>query len=222
MRSDAPFFLACLQREGDSQLLEHSEVKTNRAFMAKVIASFAAFSDPGVRLVFKNHPLDPGVEDLAGACRTIAGAYGVADRVIFLEGGVFAPLATKSRGVIAVNSTAAYAAIGFGKPVKLLGRALFDIDGLVDRRSLDIFWQEPRAPDTALFARFRRRLTDRTQIYGSFHNPRHLEGTAARVVERIIALEQEPWFHAPKRKTFQDDHSVVDFSDRQAQRSAKR
>ena len=143
MESEAPFFLACLQREGDSQLLEHSEVKTNRAFMAKVIASFAAFSDPGVRLVFKNHPLDPGVDDLAGACRAIACAYGVSERVVFLEGGAFGPLATaaNARGVIAVNSTAAYAAIGFGKPVKLLGRALFDIDGLVDRRSLDIFWQ---------------------------------------------------------------------------------
>jgi capsular polysaccharide export protein len=216
LRQERPFFLACLQREGDSQLLAHSEVKTNRAFMAKVIASFAAYSDPGDALVFKNHPLDPGVDDLAAACVAIATAHGVAERVVFLEGGVFAALATASRGVIAVNSTAAYAAIGFGKPVKLLGRALFDVEGLVDRRGLDIFWQEPRAPDPALFARFRRRLTERTQIWGSFHNPRHLDGTAARVVDRIKTLENEPWYRAPSRPAI--ERSVVPFSGR---RSAK-
>ncbi|HXU99446.1 MAG TPA: capsular biosynthesis protein [Caulobacteraceae bacterium] len=216
LRQERPFFLACLQREGDSQLLSHSEVKTNRAFMARVVASFAAYSDPDAVLVFKNHPLDPGVDDLADACRAIATAHGVVERVVFLEGGAFAPLATAARGVVAVNSTAAYAAIGFGKPVKLLGRALFDIEGLVDRRSLDIFWQEPRAPDTALFARFRQRLTERTQIWGSFHNPRQLDGTAARVVERIVALEREPWYRAPSRPAI--ERSVVPFGDR---RSAK-
>ena len=141
---------------------------------------------------------------------------------MFLEDGQFAPLATGARGVVAVNSTAAYAAIGFGKPVKLLGRALFDIDGLVDRRSLDIFWQEPRAPDTALFARFRRRLTDRTQVYGSFHNPGHLDSTAARVVERMIALDQAPWVRAPKHIGPEAETSVVEFSNRVAQRSVKR
>ena len=223
MQREGPYFLACLQREGDSQLLKHSDLKTNRAFMAKVIASFAAYSDPHTHLVFKNHPLDPGVLDLAGACQAIATAHGVGDRVTFLEGGVFAPLATGARGVIAVNSTAAYAALGFGKPVKLLGRAVFDIEGLVDRRSLDIFWQQPRAPDTALFARFRRRLTERTQIYGSFHNPGRLDQTAAGVVDKIIALENEPWFRAPgERRQVESDHTVVEFAGRRARRSAKR
>jgi capsular polysaccharide export protein len=188
-----PYFLACLQREGDSQLLEHSEVKTNHAFMSKLISSFAQHADQDTQLVIKNHPLDPGVDDLAAVCRLLAKAHGVADRVSFLEEGVFAPLAKGAVGVIAVNSTAAYAAIGFRKPVKLLGRAVFDIDGLVNRQDLDEFWRNPSEPDMSLFARYRRGLTSRTQIYGSFHNPKHLDQTAWRVTQRIITLETELW-----------------------------
>ena len=91
---------------------------------------------------------------------------------------------------MAVNSTAAYAALGFGVPVKLLGRAVFDIDGLTDPRPLEHFWKGPAAPDADLFARFRRRLSARTQVYGSFHNPKNLNGTAKRLVERLVDLDQ--------------------------------
>ena len=190
MADPRPFFLACLQREGDSQLLEHSDLKTNGAFMAQVITNFAKAAPTDHRLVFKNHPLDPGVEDLAARCHAMARKAKVADRVVFLEGGVFAQLARASKGIVAVNSTAAYAALGFGVPVKLLGRAVFDIDGLTDARPLEHFWKAPAAPDADLFARFRRRLSERTQVYGSFHNPRNLRGTAERLVERLIELGQ--------------------------------
>jgi capsular polysaccharide export protein len=188
-----PFYLACLQREGDSQLLIHSPVKTNRAFMASVISSFASHAPADSRLVVKNHPLDPGVEDLAGVCRTLASSHGVADRLTFLEGGVFAHLARGALGVVAVNSTAALAALEFGRPVKLLGEALFDIPGLTDRRPLDDFWNAPVAPDAALLARFRRRLRLRTQVYGSYHNPKVIPRTAAGIVARIVSPDREFW-----------------------------
>ena len=185
-----PFFLACLQRDGDSQLLEHSDVKTNAAFMAKVIASFAAHAPKDHRLVFKNHPLDPGVERLGRRCAALAARHKVADRVAFLEGGVFGKLARASSGLISVNSTAAYAALGFGTPVKLLGRALFEIVDLTDPQPLDRFWTSPMAPDLELYAKFRHYLSDRTQVYGSFHNPKHMSGTAERLADQLIRLDR--------------------------------
>jgi capsular polysaccharide export protein len=188
MDGGKPYFLACLQREGDSQLLDHSRLKTNTTFMKHVIASFAAHAPSGHRLIFKNHPLDPGVEDLKNRCFTIARKHRMSSRVTFLDGGAFAHLARASKGVVAVNSTAAYAALGFGTPVKLLGRALFDIEGLTNSVSLDQFWTSPAPPDHELFLRFRSYLSERTQVYGSFHNPKHLDGTARRLVDRIISL----------------------------------
>ncbi len=186
-----PFFLACLQREGDSQLLRHSNVKTNRAFMARVIRSFAAHAPSDAWLVIKNHPLDPGVDDLAGACKALAWSHGLAGRVRFLDGGAFAPLAHVARGVVAVNSTAALAAMEFGTPVKLLGRAIFDIEGLTDDQPLESFWAAPRSPDAALLARFRRRLNLRTQVYGSYHNPHVIARTAQGVAARFACPQAE-------------------------------
>ena len=115
-----PYFLVCLQREGDSQLMVHSELKTNRAFMETVIESFAAHAPEDARLVIKNHPLDPGLSNLERIAFDIAATHAVQHRVSFLEGGGFAALARASRGVVGVNSTAALAAVGFGVPVKLL------------------------------------------------------------------------------------------------------
>jgi capsular polysaccharide export protein len=186
-----PFFLACLQREGDSQLLCHSKVKTNRAFMTEVIRSFASHAPADAFLVIKNHPLDPGVEDLARACETIAWSHGLGGRVRFVEGGPFSSLARAARGIVAVNSTAALAALDFGAPVKLLGRALFDIDGLTDPQPLETFWRDPVAPDDELLARFRRRLSLRTQVWGSYHNPKVMARTALGIVARIIAPDAE-------------------------------
>jgi capsular polysaccharide export protein len=182
-----PYFLVCLQREGDSQLMVHSELKTNRAFMETVIASFAAHAPADARLAIKNHPLDPGLTNLEREAFKIAATWGVQHRVSFLEGGNFAALARASRGVVGVNSTAALAAAGFGTPVKLLGRAFFDIPGLVDQQPLEGFWSDPAPPDHGLFLRFRRRMSVQTQIYGSYHNPRSLTGTADRLAERLMA-----------------------------------
>lgn len=186
-----PYFLACLQREGDSQLLDHSDLKTNSAFMAHVIENFASHAPSGHRLIFKNHPLDPGVDDLKTRCFTLARRHRVSNRVAFLDGGAFAQLARGSKGVVAVNSTAAYAALGFGVPVKLLGRAVFDVPGLIDSSPLEKFWLSPTRPNHDLFIKFRTHLSNRTQVYGSFHNPKHLNGTARRLVERIVSLGHE-------------------------------
>lgn len=181
-----PYFLVTLQREGDSQLMVHSDLKTNDAFMETVIASFAAHAPEAARLVIKNHPLDPGLSNLERTAFRIAAREGVQHRLSFLEGGNFAALARASAGVVAVNSTAALAAAGFGTPVKLLGRAFFDLPGLVDPQSLEGFWTAPAAPDADFFHRFRRRMSVQTQVHGSYHAPAAMAGTAARLAARML------------------------------------
>ena len=71
--------------------------------------------------------------------------------------------------------------------MKLLGRAFFDVPGLIDQQPLEGFWSAPVRPDHDLFTRFRRRMSVQTQIYGSFHNPRSLTGSAARLADRLLA-----------------------------------
>ena len=173
-----PFFLACLQREGDATLLRYSPHRTNEAFIAAVMDSFATHARPEDRLVIKNHPLDPGLINYARMVRRMAAQRGLTRRVDFIDGGNLSQLCRASRGMVVNNSTAALAAMGFHTPVKLLGRAFFDFDGLSDQQPLERFWIHPKAADPDLFARFRDHVIAKTQINGNFHEPAALTRTS--------------------------------------------
>jgi capsular polysaccharide export protein len=173
-----PFFLACLQREGDAQLLRYSHYADNTAFLAEVMTSFAKHAAPECRLVVKNHPLDPGLVDLANMTRCLAVERGLADRVDFIDGGNLAQLCRASRGMVVNNSSAALSALGFHTPVKVLGDAFFDFEGLTDQQDLDSFWSDPEAPDVELFTRFRAHVIAKSQVNGNYHEPRALRPTA--------------------------------------------
>jgi len=100
-----------------------------------------------------------------------ARAAGLSDRVLVLDGGNLNALARQSRGAVTINSTAGLAAIGFGCPVKVMGRALYDIPGLTHEGDLAGFWNQPQLPDMSLFSAFRWTVMARTQINGSFFTP---------------------------------------------------
>jgi capsular polysaccharide export protein len=183
------FFIVCLQREGDAQLLRYSQYADNTAFLAKVMTSFAAHAPRNARLVVKNHPLDPGLIDLAAVTRRLVIERGLQGRVDFIDGGNLAQLCRASQGMVVNNSSAALSALGFHTPVKVLGDAFFDFEGLTDQQALDDFWSAPQAPDTALFTRFRAHVIARSQVNGNFHEPRAIGRTAhgvADMFERIF------------------------------------
>ena len=104
--------------------------------------------------------------------RWLAMERGVADRVDFIDGGHLNELCRASRGMVVNNSSAALSALGFHTPVKVLGDAFFDFEGLTDQKPLDRFWSEPTPPDEALFHRFRAHVIAASQINGNYHEPR--------------------------------------------------
>ncbi|HEX8232963.1 MAG TPA: capsular biosynthesis protein [Caulobacteraceae bacterium] len=183
--SRKPFFLALMQRAGDSQLWVHSNY-TNESFAAEAIESFARHAPAEALLVFKLHPLDPGMVDYGSMVRRLAEAHGVAGRVILLDGGNLNALSHKARGAVTINSTAGLATIGFGCPTKVLGRAVYDIEGMTDRKPLSRFWLDPQAPDRELFLKFRNVMMARTQINGAFYTPRGMDLAIATAVRRML------------------------------------
>lgn len=182
------YFLVCLQREGDTQLLRYSRLADNTAFMAEVMTSFARSAPAETRLVIKNHPLDPGLLDLRRVSRSLAVERGLAGRIDFIDGGNLSALCRASRGLVVNNSSAALSALGFGTPVRVLGEAFFDFAGLTDQQALEEFWSTPQRPDPHLFQRFRATVIARTQINGSFHAPGAIPGTVERVVDAFAAV----------------------------------
>jgi capsular polysaccharide export protein len=187
IRERGPFFMACLQREGDAQLLRYSHYADNTAFLAEVLSSFARHAPAEARLVIKNHPLDPGLVDLARMTHVLAVERGIADRVDFIDGGNLAALCRASAGMVVNNSSAALSALGFSTPAKVLGEAFFDIEGLTDQKPINAFWTNPTPPDDALFNRFKAHVIARTQVNGNYHEPKALKPTARALARKFAA-----------------------------------
>jgi capsular polysaccharide export protein len=182
--SPKPFFIALMQRAGDSQLWKHSNY-TNDTFAADVIENFARHAPDDAQLVFKLHPLDPGMVDYGKMVRRMAERHKVADRVVFLDGGNLNVLSRKAMGAITINSTAGLATIGFDCPTKVLGRAVYDIAGLTDRQPLSRFWRAPQRPDHELFLKFRNVMMERTQINGAYYTPAGVKLAVSRAVDKL-------------------------------------
>ncbi len=77
---------------------------------------------------------------------------GGGDRVHVAHHGALDAMLAGSRGLMKVNSTVGLRAIVLGRPVKALGRAVWDVPGLAHQGPLDAFWTEGAPPDPALTA----------------------------------------------------------------------
>jgi capsular polysaccharide export protein len=186
-----PYFALPLQLNSDYQIRIHSPFGDMRAALRFVLKSFALHAPPHVDLVVKRHPLDPGLVSWEKLTRRLARHYGIADRVHFLSELDIALVVNQAQGVVTVNSTVGTLALNSGKPVAVLGHAVYKVPGIVHRSSLDAFWKEPKAPDMALYAAFRRVLIDRCLIRGGLTSH---EGRAMLVhsaVKRLVADERK-------------------------------
>jgi capsular polysaccharide export protein len=165
------FFLVPLQLSLDSQVSEHSRFASVADFIRDVAASFAAFAPDDVSLVIKHHPLDRGHHDYGGLIRELARKYRLEGRLHYIHDQHLPTLFDHMRGAVVINSTVGLSALTHGAPLKTLGRAIYDLDGLTFRGPLDRFWRaaEEFRPNLALLQRFRSYLIDHTQVNGSFY-----------------------------------------------------
>ena len=184
--TEAPTFLALLQRPGDSQLVKHSSVKSVSGFIRMVMSSFARHAPAPARLVFKCHPLDPGLEDHRGAIARLARELGVEGRVFYVDGGHLPSMVEAAAGVISVNSTAGLVGMEHNRPVIVLGAATYDLEGMTHQGGLKSFWRTPQAPDLSLFQSYRRVVMAHTQINGAYSTGRGIDVALRETVCRLL------------------------------------
>jgi capsular polysaccharide export protein len=168
--SRLPFFLFPLQLDTDYQVRVHSPFASITDAIACVVPSFARGAPPESLLVVKCHPLDNGMIDLQGAVMRAAREHGVERRIRYIDGGHLPTLLSHCRGVVTVNSTAGFSALIHRRPVKALGRAIYDLPGLCFQGDLDEFWTLGSAPDAALLQAFRSLVIAETQVRGDFYS----------------------------------------------------
>lgn len=184
---DQPYFTLPLQLNSDYQIRIHSPFGNMRAALRFVIKSFAQHAPDHVSLVVKRHPLDAGLVGWDRLTRRLAHHYGVADRVIYLADWDIADVVGKSLGVVTVNSTVGTLALNVGKPVMVLGHAVYKVPGVAYTGSLDDFWQRPKAPDLQLYAAFRRVLIERCLVRGGLLSDEGLHMLVGNSVARLLA-----------------------------------
>jgi capsular polysaccharide export protein len=182
---EGPVFLFALQLETDFQVRDHGPPGGLRDALAATTESFAAHAPPDALLVVKPHPLDPGLTPW----KRLVGRSAAGSRTLWLDGGDLGTTLARCAGVVTVNSTVGLTALGAGKPVALLGRAVYE--DLAWRGALDGFWRAPCAPDPKAVARFRSALARAVQIPGAFDGEGMAAGAQA-VAARVLARARGP------------------------------
>ncbi|MEL6476174.1 MAG: capsule biosynthesis protein CapA [Pseudomonadota bacterium] len=170
IRSQKTFHLVLLQLSFDASMRVHSDYENTADFIEEVIDAFAESAVRTDYLVFKAHPFENGRGRLGKVIRALAKDLGVADRVVFIDGGKrLAALMDAARSVVTVNSTGAQQALWRGLPVVATGRSIYRKPGLVSEQSLPGFFRHPRRPDLRAYWIFRAFMIRTTQLPGSFY-----------------------------------------------------
>ncbi|MCP1403223.1 capsule biosynthesis protein [Achromobacter insolitus] len=167
--TNPPYYLFPLQLTTDAQIIHHSEFDSMKHVIDTVVRSFALHAPPNTLLLIKAHPLDPGLINYAKHIRRLSKELALGGRVVYIDGGHLPALINGSKAVVTVNSTVGASALLHGKPTKALGRAIYNMPGLTDQRSLDEFWHHQQRPDMQLFKSFRNVVIHDTQINGGFY-----------------------------------------------------
>ncbi|MBU3698008.1 hypothetical protein [Dechloromonas sp.] len=180
-----PFYVFPLQLDHDFQIIAYSKFSGMASAIERVVASFAAYAPQGSNLVIKVHPWDAGLKDWSKITERLAKENGVSNRVIYLGGGDLDLLSEYAQGMVTVNSTSGLKAMMLGCPVKVLGQAIFDVEGLSYQGSLDQFWLANRKPDPKLLAAFVKLLANEFQIRGVFFQEPGLSNAVVQMSNRL-------------------------------------
>ncbi|AFL48785.1 capsular polysaccharide export protein [Sinorhizobium fredii] len=181
----ASYFVYPLQLETDFQLRAHSPFTSQKEAIGDILQSFSRHAPAATKLAIKVHPLDNSLIPWRRIITHQAAALGIGARVVYLEGGNLDLLTEKSAGMVTVNSTAGLHALKQGKPVKVLGKAVFDIADMTDQQPLDAFWEAPQPPDPDLSAAMFRLMAASIQVRGNFYSVAGTDAGADAIAERL-------------------------------------
>ena len=184
---DEPYFVFPLQLEHDYSIISYSPFSGLEEPIRLVIKSFAQNASATTRLVFKTHPLDTGIKDWERLIFQWASEEGISGRIDFFDGGNLDDMISGAQGVITVNSTAGVRALQLGCPVMILGDAIYNIDGMTDQGTLDLYWKRPQKPDRELVDAFIKLMAHTILVRGVFFNE---PGMSAAVSETVRRLHQ--------------------------------
>ena len=179
------YYLFAMQMEDDYSLRAYSHYPDLDMAMAEVITSFAMHASSDAKLLFKIHPLDPGLKNWDKRIRRMATRADVENRVLFVDGGDLDELIQLSVGVLTVNSTAGLRSIELLRPTLALGQAVYRVKGLVFDGHLNDFWRNATAPIPELTVAYMRLLAATLHGRGGMYDKSAIQLAANGMVYRL-------------------------------------
>ena len=165
------FFIVPLQVFNDSQVRIHCDFSSVRSFLLHVLASFAAHAPADTNLIIKHHPMDRGFIDYSRDIKRFIKKHPkLKGRITYVHDVPLPVFLRHGLGMITINSTSGLSGLIHNMPVKVLGRAHYDIPGITDQNTLAEFWNHPTPPDSDLFHAYRMYHLNVTQINGNFYS----------------------------------------------------
>lgn len=190
-----PFMIFPLQLDSDSQVLTHSDFNGLTAAISSVIISFARHAPKDLCLIIREHPYDNGIKDWRRLTRHLSTIEGVKDRVFYVPYGDLQPIVKNSQGMITINSTTGMHALRQHIPVKVLGKAVYDIEGITDPKPLHEFWSHPTPPKEDILDAFIKVVTTYCLIPGDYFSSKGMESAMKGILKRL----NDPDLQFPKR-----------------------
>lgn len=165
-----PYFVLPLQLDGDAQIKVHSDFCNMAEVMAHVLESFARHAPGKAKLIIKNHPLDPGLDQHQQTISTLISRFDLNNRIVYMETGNLVRMLRHAKGAVMVNSTVGTLALSLGCPTIALGNPIYHLPGLTFQGPLEHFWRIRLKPDNELFNCFRNTVIHATQVNGGFYS----------------------------------------------------
>jgi capsular polysaccharide export protein len=184
------FYLIPLQVHFDCQLTHNSNFSSMEEFIAQVATSFAQYAPKHTHLVFKHHPVDRGQVCYRRYIQNLAINLNIENRVHYVHDLHLPTLLKAALGVVTINSTVGLSSLHHSVPTKTLGRAFYNLLGLVSPSSLNAFWNTLEPVDDNRVRLIKHYLLLKTQVNGNFF--KELNFTAARCAEHMAQHRLKP------------------------------
>ncbi|PID60213.1 MAG: capsular biosynthesis protein [Gammaproteobacteria bacterium] len=206
---DGNYFVVPLQVHCDMQVVVHSDYNSIEHFIGEVLDSFCRHAPDNKAIVFKHHPMDRGYTDYSALFDNLVGELGLAGRVFYVHDVDLPQLLRHAEGSILINSTVGLSSLFHGTPVKVLGKAIYDIPGLTAQEELAEFWSSTKRVDAEFYGEFRKWLVQRNQLNGNLY--RRIDTTTATgIVWSEELAEAHSWSEASEDVSLPPRLTVID------------
>lgn len=178
------YFLVPLQTHNDAQIHYHSSYASVESFIQTTMVSFATHASKETLLVLKQHPFDRGYKDYSKQIKRLAIELNLLQRVYFVHDQYLPALIENARGVVVINSTVGLSAVESMIPVKVCGKAVYDLPEITMQCTLDEFWHQSLLwqVNGEMVRKYLYFLQQTTQFNGNFYKKIHDCGYQAGVL----------------------------------------